>query len=164
MLIGFKMALRTASFRILKINQTSISKKSEKIIFLLPTYGGVINKKETLEKSWKKIKQKDVYLVVVGAVPQESSWSQKSYKTIKKEVRDGLKGYVKIICLANDIDRKPSKIENFFVKLFLKIDPDKLDKRTEVFKEDLNPVWKMNIWRKQQRKNTSIIFLWVGKY
>jgi len=115
----------------------------ERVIFALPTYSGQINKKEILENKWEQIKSKLVYLVVIGGVPQESSWSQKSYNSIKKEVRDGLKGYVKIIGLAQDVDKKMNKVEHFLAKLFLGIDPDKIDKRKEVFEEDLKAVWEM---------------------
>lgn len=117
--------------------------KYQRVIFALPTYGGQINKKDFLEENWEQIKSKDVYLVVVGGVPQESSWSQRSYNAIKKEIRNELKGYVKIIGLAEDPDRKMSKFERFVGKLFLGIDPETIEKRKEVYKEDLKPVWEM---------------------
>lgn len=115
----------------------------ERIIFALPTYAGQINKKEILEVNWHRISEKNVYLVVVGGVPQESPWSQKAFESINKEVRDQLKGYVKIIGLADNPDKKLNKVEKFFTRLFLKMDPDKLEKRREVFEEDLQPVWNM---------------------
>lgn len=115
----------------------------QRIIFALPTYGGVINKKELLENNWDQIKSKDVYLVVVGGVPQEASWSQRSYKSIKQEVREGLQGYVKIIGLAHDADKKMGRFEKFVARLFLGIDPDNIEKRKQVLETDLKPVWNM---------------------
>jgi len=115
----------------------------DRVIFVLPTYEGKINKKDFLEDNWDKIKSKHVYLVVVGGVPQESSWSKRSYNAINQEVREGLKGYVKIIGLAENPDKKMGKFERFMGKLFLGMDPEQIEKRKEIFKEDLESVWKM---------------------
>lgn len=115
----------------------------ERIIFVLPTYSGNINKKEVLESSWNQIQAKEVYLVVIGGVPQESSWSKRSYNAIKEEVRTGLKGYVKIIGLSDNPDRKMGRIQRFMTKVFLGTDPDTLENRKEVFETDLQPVWEM---------------------
>jgi menaquinone-dependent protoporphyrinogen IX oxidase len=113
------------------------------VIFALPTYAGQINKKEVLENNWNEIQTKNVYLIVVGGVPQEATWSQKSFNMIRKEVRENLKGYVKIIGLSDNPDKKLGKVERFFTKLFLGTDPDKIDNRREVYEDDLKAVWGM---------------------
>ncbi len=127
----------------IKINSEVDFNTFDRVIFVLPTYEGKINKKEFLEHNWDKIKSKLIYLVVVGGVPQESSWSKRSYNAINQEVREGLKGYVKIIGLAENPDKKMGKLERFMGKLFLGMDPEQIEKRKEVFEEDLEPVWKM---------------------
>jgi menaquinone-dependent protoporphyrinogen IX oxidase len=115
----------------------------ETIIFALPTYGGQINKREVLEKNWSQIKSKKVYLVVVGGIPQESPWSLQAFKLIKKEVRDGLKGYVKIKGLAKDPDKPMGRVEKFMMRIFLKVDPETVATDSQVHKENLKPVWEM---------------------
>ena len=116
----------------------------ERIIFLLPTYGGKIAKKEFIEENWEILKTKNVFLIVVGMIPQNSPWSKKSFESLDEKVRNGLKGYMKL----PGIPPKGSKknmgfLKKFMMRIFLKTDPDTIIMQKEVKKEDLFPVTQM---------------------
>lgn len=119
--------------------------KYERVVFALPTYRGKIDKTSFLENSWTEIKDKDIYLVVIGMVPQESPWSKKSYEAIDKSVRNGLKGYVKLpgITPENERGKEKSWFEKLMMKVFLRTDPDNMKQQSKVYRKDLEPTLKM---------------------
>jgi menaquinone-dependent protoporphyrinogen IX oxidase len=122
----------------------SILVSYDRIIFALPTYGGQIAQKEFMEQHWQTIKSKEVFLIVVGMVPQEQSWSMIAYNTVAKEVREGLKGYVKIPGISQNGGKKPmSWFEKLALKYILRTDPEKMRQQSQVVRADLEPVLKM---------------------
>jgi flavodoxin len=107
------------------------------IIYATPTYGGQLATKEYLETNWEYMKDSKVFLLVVGMVPQEESWSIRSYNTIKKEIRDDLAGYKKIRGVTENEAKGCSAILS---KLILRVDPEKIKLQSHVQRQDLQPV------------------------
>lgn len=114
--------------------------KFERIVIGTPTYGGQIIAKDFLIEIWPQIKSKKVYLMVVGMIPQNEKWSEKSYHTIPQEIRDSLAGYAK---LPGQVEKKISRIEGITMRLFLGADPEKIKQQDHVHKEDLAPILEM---------------------
>lgn len=115
-----------------------------RIVFALPTYGGQIDQKDLIEEYWEKIKNKKIFLIVVGMVPQNEKWSQIAYNTIGQAVRDGLSGYVKLPGInPNSAGKRMSWFEKFLLKVFLRVDFSKIKNQTSVQKEDLKPAIEM---------------------
>jgi menaquinone-dependent protoporphyrinogen IX oxidase len=115
----------------------------DRIIFALPTRGGQIDSKELIEQFWDNIVEKDVYLIAVGMVPEDQPWSRTSYNAIAEKVRDGIKGYVKLPGISPNAGKEMSWLEKFFLKVFLKADPDSFRKQNKVQRKDLYPALKM---------------------
>lgn len=110
----------------------------DRVIFCMPTYSGQITPKEYLENNISKLEGKKLYLLIVGMVPSKKEWSRRSFNNISIKVRDNLAGYMKLPGIsANKPNKKASRIERFFSKLFLKIDPDEINQQHEVFREDI---------------------------
>jgi len=119
------------------------SNNYSRIILALPTRSGIIDSMNLIDRNWNNIKDKEVYLIVVGMVPQEAAWSVQSYNKIRSDIRTSLKGYVKLKGISSNADKKVSRIERFMSKLFIGIDPDTIEKRSKVLKTDLEPALKM---------------------
>jgi menaquinone-dependent protoporphyrinogen IX oxidase len=110
----------------------------EIVVYVLPTYGGLIDGKDFLVSGWPKLEGKKVYLVAVGMVPQDESWSIKSYNILPENVRNGLAGYVKLPGITPGSAKKNvSWFEKLAMKIFLKTDLDKIRKQKNVKREDL---------------------------
>lgn len=115
---------------------TSKFQEYDLIVAASPTYGGQMPTIDFLKGNYELIKDKKVYLMAVGAIPQETSWSKKSYNRIPQNLRDIFIGYIKLPGLSD-------KVEGFgkiIFKLFLKVDPDTLEVRKEIKRSDLQPV------------------------
>ncbi len=112
----------------------------ERIIVASPTYGGQIIIKDTLVKHWDILKSKKVYLLVVGMVPQHTAWSEKAFNLIPKNIRQELAGYIKIPGEKPNKNKKPGWLEKTAMKLFLRVDPEVIQKQPPVRKENLGPV------------------------
>lgn len=104
------------------------------IVIASRTYMGRIAASSFLRKKWDILKNKKLYLVVVGMAPQEDEASQKSFNMIPEEIRDHLGGYLKA----------PGKIGfeglKFYEKLILKKFKTKEEDKTD--KKYIEPVVK----------------------
>ncbi len=124
--------------------QTSIVNEYDRIVFALPTYGGIIDGKDILERYWQEIEHKSIYLVIVGVVPQSEAWSLKAYNHLSEDVRRSIKGYVKLAGVTpGGNSNKVSWFERLMVKLFMKTDVDVIKKQNEVSRIDLKPAIEM---------------------
>ncbi len=133
-------------FDILPVEEVNLNELEnyDKVIFCSATYGGQIIIKGELENFWEAVKNKKVYLVVVGAVPMEESWSKQAFKMINQEIRENLAGYIKIPGKSpNQGNKEPSRLEKWAVKFFLRTDHSKINTQTEIKKEDLQPVFRL---------------------
>ena len=86
-----------------RIDQESLSKYDMAILFA-PTFAGWISLKGYLQKNWPILKDKSVILVVIGAAPEDTGWSKRSYNKIPEHIRSGIK-YFK---LTSNISSKKS--------------------------------------------------------
>ena len=123
-----------------QLDHVSIDKVAgfDTVIFVLPTYGGLIDGKDFLVSGWPKLDNKKIYLIAVGMVPQNESWSVKSYNLLPENVRNGLAGYVKLPGITLGSEKVGSSwIEKLAMKIFLKTDLDKIRKQKNVNREDL---------------------------
>jgi menaquinone-dependent protoporphyrinogen IX oxidase len=82
------------------------------IIVSSGTYMGLMPLNRFLKKNWKKIKDKHIVAIAVGAAPADDSWSNWSYNRISHRIRNHIK-YFKIL---GDVPReegknKPTKVK-----------------------------------------------------
>ncbi|WP_185974403.1 flavodoxin domain-containing protein [Litoribacter populi] len=68
----------------------------DRIVVCSSIYVGEVGGMKFLVDNWDQLKEKDVYLLVVGMSPSDSEESKASYLLIPEHVRNGLKGYYKI--------------------------------------------------------------------
>jgi len=119
-------------------------KEYDRIIFGMPTFSGKISYTDFLVENWKFMQDKLVYLLVVGMVPQDSAWSERSYKAIPQGIRDGIKGYMKLPGLRpKNAKPEPGWFERLMVRVFMKTDPDRISKQDHVRRADLDAFLEM---------------------
>lgn len=123
-----------------ELNHVSIDRIAayEQIVFVLPTYGGLIDGKDFLVSGWPKLDGKKVFLIAVGMVQQNESWSIKSYNILPEVVRNGLAGYVKLPGITMGSAKKESNwFEKLMLKVFMKTDISRISKQSSVNRDDL---------------------------
>lgn len=106
------------------------------IIIGSPVLGGMFLSTEVLMKHVEKLKDKKVFLMGVGAVPESEKWSIKSYNRIPKPLRDIFVGYIKL----PGISGEPKGFGKFLYKFILGVNINNLVIQQEVKREDLDRV------------------------
>ncbi len=107
------------------------------IIIGSPVRGGQFASLNIIKPNWDKIKDKKIFLMAVGAVPQEGKWSQKAYNMIPKEIRESFAGYMKLPGITAG---EMNAFTKFIFRLFLGVKPEEMIVQKEVKREDLNRV------------------------
>jgi menaquinone-dependent protoporphyrinogen IX oxidase len=109
-------------------------------IIASPTYSGEVYRKDLILENWNNLKNAKICLLLVGAIPQDEEWSQRTYNTLPQYVKDNLALYMKIPGISMDSEKhKMSKIEELMLKHILRVDPSQVSTKKEVHKDDLIP-------------------------
>lgn len=82
------------------------------IVISSGTYMGLMPLTKFLKKYWKRLQEKKVVVVAVGAAPADDNWSDFSYKRIPEKIRDRIK-YYKIM----GEDPEPARKEGYITKV-----------------------------------------------